>query len=263
MFAIGHFALGYLFGKGTAKLAHVKINLPLILAASVLPDVDLLLRFLMHRGPTHSFLTITVLMIPFFVVYRKQALPYYAALLTHILIGDFVTGGVELFWPLSHNMYGVLNYAVTSLPIAITELVLFLVAVPLMYKSGDLQSLFKSNSRNWALIIPLGATLGPLLALGRGTEAAIPTLLIVPSLFYVGVFSYSLAIWLKGGNKPPDQKSESLPPRGIRLRPLSNWHRARWIPVCCAGKISQLQNQACGQHEKENKSNNIIEIKAK
>jgi len=51
MFAIGHFALGYIFGKGTSKLAKVALNLPLLLATSVLPDVDLLFRFLTHRGP--------------------------------------------------------------------------------------------------------------------------------------------------------------------------------------------------------------------
>jgi len=91
--------LGYIFGKTSSKLAKVKVNLPLLLASSVLPDVDLLLRFLTHRGPTHSILTITVLMIPFFVVYRKKTIPYYAAILSHILIGDFFTGGIQLFWP--------------------------------------------------------------------------------------------------------------------------------------------------------------------
>ena len=197
MFAVGHFALGYLFGKGSSKLARVKVNLPLLLAASVLPDVDLLLRFLMHRGPTHSILTITVLMIPFFVVYRKQAIPYYAALLSHILIGDFFTGGIELFWPLSHNWFGALNFQVNSLTIAATELSLFLLTLPLMYKLGDLQTLLKPNSKNWALIIPLGAILGPLLSLGRGQESALPALLIVPSLFYVCLFAYSLFVWIR------------------------------------------------------------------
>ncbi len=89
MFAVGHFALGYIFGKTSSKIIKVKVNLPLLLADSVLPDVDLLLRFLAHRGPTHSLITITVLMVPFFAVYRKRALPYYAAMLSHILIGDF------------------------------------------------------------------------------------------------------------------------------------------------------------------------------
>ena len=197
MFAVGHFALGYLFGKASSKLAHVKVNLPLLLAASVLPDVDLLLRFLMHRGPTHSILTITILMIPFFVVYRKQAIPYYAALLSHILIGDFFTGGIELFWPLSQHWFGALNFQVNSLPIAATELTLFLLTLPLMYKLGDLKTLLKPNNKNWALIIPLGAILGPLLSLGRGQESALPALLVIPSLFYVFLFAYSIFVWIR------------------------------------------------------------------
>ena len=197
MFAIGHFALGYLFGKGSSRLAHVKVNLPLLFAASVLPDVDLLLRFLMHRGPTHSLITITVLMIPFFVIYRKQAIPYFAALLSHVLIGDFFTGGIELFWPLSHNWYGALNFLVTSMPVAVTELALFLLTLPLMYKLGDLQALLKPNSKSWALIIPLGAALGPLLSLGRGQESSLPILLVLPSLFYISLFAYSMFAWLR------------------------------------------------------------------
>ena len=172
------------------------MNLPLLLAASVLPDFDLALHFLMHREPTHSIITITVLMIPFFVIYRKQALPYFAAMLTHILIGDFFTGGIQLFWPLSLNMFGALNFEVISMPIAISELGLFLVTVPFMYKLGDLHNLPKPNNMNWALIIPLFAIIGPLFSLGRGQENVLPTLFIIPSLFYIGLFVYSF-VWLR------------------------------------------------------------------
>jgi membrane-bound metal-dependent hydrolase YbcI (DUF457 family) len=136
-------------------------------------------------------------MIPFFVVYRKQAIPYYAAMLSHILIGDFFTGGIELFWPLSHNLFGALNFEVTSMPIAITELILFLLTVPFMYKLGDLKTLLKPNNKNWTLVIPLAAVIGPLFSLGRGQESGIPALLVIPSLFYIGLFTYSLFIWLK------------------------------------------------------------------
>jgi membrane-bound metal-dependent hydrolase YbcI (DUF457 family) len=191
--------LGYIFGKGTSKLAKVKLNLPLLLAASVLPDVDLLFRFLVHRGPTHSIITISILMIPFFIIYRKQALPYFAAMLTHILIGDFFTGGVMLFWPISHDLFGALNFEVTSLSIEIVELVLFLLVVPIMYKMGDLQTLLKPHNKNWALIIPLGSVFGPLITLGRGQEGSIPTLLVVPSLFWISLFAYSLFISLRPG----------------------------------------------------------------
>jgi membrane-bound metal-dependent hydrolase YbcI (DUF457 family) len=200
--------LGYITGKSSSKLAKVKVNLPLLLAASVLPDVDLLLRFLMHRGPTHSFITITVLMIPFFVVYRKQAIPYYAASLSHIFIGDFFTGRVQLFWPLSNGWFGALNISVTSLTNVVAELVLFFLTLPIMYKLGDLQTLLKPNNKNWALIIPLGAVLGPLLTVGRGQESALPILLVVPSLFYVGLFAYSLFVDIRAEHnqdldKPP------------------------------------------------------------
>jgi len=181
----------------------------LLLAASVLPDVDLLLRFLTHRGPTHSFIAITVLMIPFFVAYRKQALPYYAALLSHIFIGDFFTGGIELLWPLSHSWFGALNLATTGLQSVAIELVLFLVTFPVMYKLGDLQTLLKFNSQSWALIIPLGAILGPLLSVGRGQESALPLLLVIPSLFYLVLFGYALIIWLKGRSK-----QDRIEPRG-------------------------------------------------
>jgi membrane-bound metal-dependent hydrolase YbcI (DUF457 family) len=196
-FAIGHFALGYLTGKGISKLTKVKVHLPLLLAASVLPDIDLLLRFLMHRGPTHSFITITVLMIPFFVVYRKQAIPYYAALLSHIFIGDFFTGGLQMFWPLTNSWYGALDINVLSLTNVGLELSLFFLTLPIMNKLGDLKTLWKPHNKNWALIIPLGAVIGPLLSLGRGQESAMPILLAFPSLFYAGLFIYAMFVELK------------------------------------------------------------------
>ena len=135
------------------------MNLPLRLQHEFFPDLDLILLFLMHRGPTHSFIIITVLMIPFFVVYRKQTISYYVSMLSHIFIGDFFTGGAQLFWPLSQGTFGVLNIPVTSLSNGIAELMLFGLTLPIMYKMGDLQTLLKPHNKNWALIIPLGAIL--------------------------------------------------------------------------------------------------------
>ena len=66
-----------------------------------------------------------------------------------------------------------------------------------MYKLGDLQTLLKPNNKSWALIIPSVATLGPLLAVGRGQEGALPALLVVPSLFYIGLFGYTVFVWLR------------------------------------------------------------------
>ncbi len=126
-------------------------------------------------------------MIPFFIVYRKQAIPYYAALLSHIFIDDlFNFGGNQLFWPLSDGWIGGMEIGITR---TIAELALFFVTLPMMYKLGDLQTLLKPHNKNWALIFPLVTILGPFLALGLGTDMAMPTLLVIPSLFYVGLFT--------------------------------------------------------------------------
>jgi len=155
----------------------------------------------MHRGPTHSLLAITAFMIPFFIIYRKQAIPYYAAMLSHIFLGDYFTGGIELFWPVSQGWFGALNFDVTSLPSASVELALFILTIPIMFKLGDLQAFLKPHNKNWALIIPFGATLVPLLSLSRGAENTLPVLLAVPSLFYIILFACSLLIWLGAGLK--------------------------------------------------------------
>jgi len=114
-------------------------------------------------------------------------------------MGDFFTGGIQLFWPLSNSWFGALNIEVTGLKNVIMELALCLLTLSIMYKLGDIKTLLKPHNKNWALIIPLVAILGPLLALGRGQEYALPVFLVVPSLFYVVVFVYSILVEIRSG----------------------------------------------------------------
>jgi membrane-bound metal-dependent hydrolase YbcI (DUF457 family) len=206
MFAIGHFALGYLTGKGASKLLGVKLNMPLIFLASIIPDIDLLLQYLeptlfMHRGPTHSIITFTVIMIPFFVRYRKQAIPYFIALVSHSFLGDLFTGGFEMLWPISQQWFGLPDISVMSIANIITEMLLFAVAVTVMLKVDDLQTLLKPGNRNLFLIIPFGATLGPMLDISQSFEGSIPSPLIPMSIFWVTIFAYSMLIELCAKNK--------------------------------------------------------------
>jgi membrane-bound metal-dependent hydrolase YbcI (DUF457 family) len=197
MFAIGHFALGYLTGKGASKLFNVKINLPLLLAVSVIPDVDLLFSgFMDHRGLTHSIIVISVLSIPLFAKYKKAMLPYLAALLSHVFLGDLFTGGIEFLWPISKSAFG-LELAVYSLPISIIELSLFFISLILMYKFNDLQTLFKPANRNYLLIICFGATLGPMFWFIKNPSGSLSVLLIVPSLIWLSIFAGSMLIDLR------------------------------------------------------------------
>lgn len=202
MFAVGHFALGYLFGKGSSKIVKAKLNMPLLLVVSVIPDVDLILQFVdptlfMHRGPTHALFTITAVAIPFFVVYRKRATPYFAAVLSHSLIGDFFTGGVELFWPFSQGWFGVQSVQVTSLISVTAEIVLFAATLFIMFRSKDFQTLLKPSRYNWTLFIAFGAVLGPLIGVGKSYESSLPFLLWVPSIFCLLLFAYSIIVELR------------------------------------------------------------------
>jgi hypothetical protein len=69
-----------------------------------------------------------------------------------------------------------------------------------MYKLGDLKTLLNPINKNWALIIPLGAAVGPLLSAGRGQENSLPALLAIPSLFFIILFVYSIVLWLRNRN---------------------------------------------------------------
>jgi membrane-bound metal-dependent hydrolase YbcI (DUF457 family) len=201
MFAIGHFALGYLFGKGSSKALKTKLNMPLLLVVSVIPDIDLILeRFssdFMHRGPTHSIVTFTVIAIPFFIVYRKRAIPYYAALLSHSLIGDFFTGGIELLWPVNLGWYGIESISVQSLQNVTTEIMLFAVALVIMFRTQDLHALLKPNKYNLTLIVAFGAVLGPMISVGKSYESYLPWPLWIPSVFCLLLFGYSILVELR------------------------------------------------------------------
>lgn len=201
MFAIGHFALGYLTGKSVSTLLGVKLNLPLLLVASIIPDVDLILQYIeptlfMHRGPLHSIITFTVIMAPFFIVYRKQAVPYYIALMSHSLLGDLFTGGFEMLWPLSQHWFSITGFDVMSLTNIIVETVLFGITVPIMFKAKDLQSLLTPGNHNLILFIAFGAVLGPILNISQGFEGSIPPLLLPVSLFWLALLGYSLLVEL-------------------------------------------------------------------
>ena len=171
MFAVGHMSIAYLLGKGSSKALHTKINIPVLLVLSILPDIDIVYDVLtgaqIHRGPTHSVVVATLAFIPIFIYFGKRAIPYFLALISHPLLGDFFIGGnLQLFWPLSNNTYGFhesgFYYIDIYNPINIVlEVSLFLVAMLVLYKSGDWKVFFKPDLTNLVLIIPVTTVLLP------------------------------------------------------------------------------------------------------
>ncbi len=112
MATIGHLAAGAALSRASGHGARLFPTLTLV-AASVAPDVDLLLD-INHRGPTHSVGFATVVGVAAFVACRRRADPAAAqigllaalAVGTHIVL-DLLTAHspVSIFWPLSSREF--------------------------------------------------------------------------------------------------------------------------------------------------------------
>ena len=199
MYAVGHISLGYLFARGTAKITGTKVSLPLVLLISMAPDIDLLIPSIAHRTITHSAILAIVAFTPFLLAYRSRALPYFAALLQHSLLGDLVTGGVsgwggtKILWPIDSTRYGLSNSVDSPLNIAM-EWCIFLIAVAVMVKTGDLQKLFKDRQFGVALSLPILILAPPLFL---QSPRYIPLPLLIPHVIILLILIVSAATTLR------------------------------------------------------------------
>jgi hypothetical protein len=191
MYAVGHFALGYLTGKLAAKSLDVNINFPLLFLASVFPDIDLLIHGLEHRGPLHSVILFCLVFIPIFAIYKKRAAPYFVAVIQHIIIGDYLIGGdLQLLWPLTTNLYG-FHVGIASLINVALEWSLFLISMTFMIKTKDIFFLFKHHSSNMILAIPVLTVLLPTII---SFPLYVPLALLIPHIVYLILFSIPIII---------------------------------------------------------------------
>jgi hypothetical protein len=194
MYAVGHFALGYLTGKLTSKSLGVNVNLPLLFLASVFPDVDIVIPGLAHRGPLHSVVLFCLVFLPIFAIYKKRAAPYFVAVIQHILIGDYLIGGdLQLLWPLTADMYG-LYIGMGSLVHVALEWGLFVTSMAFMVKTGDMFFLFKPHPSNMIFAIPVLTVLLPTLI---SFPLYVPLSLLIPHIVYLILFTIPIMIDLK------------------------------------------------------------------
>jgi membrane-bound metal-dependent hydrolase YbcI (DUF457 family) len=218
-------SLAYLLGKGSSKLLHVKINIPLIMVLSILPDVDIIADNLtgsqLHRGPSHSLIVTVAAFMPFLIIYRKKAIPYFIAFASHSLIGDFFIGGVELLWPFSQVKYGLTAMSVFSPINVLLEMMLFIAAMFVLYRNGDWKVFFSKNQSNLLFIIPLFTVLLPTMI---GFPFSAPLILTEPILstahmIYLLLFSIAVIKTLASmykqrfpsSTKPPDTAKNNQP----------------------------------------------------
>lgn len=180
-------ALGYLTGKASSKALGTSINIPLALALSVLPDIDLFLEpMLRHGGPTHSLIVLAILFLPVILIWKRTSIPYLAAAASHGLIGDYLTRsintkGVQLLFPLTSARYSA-GLEEAELLYIYSEIVLLVVFLSLLFTTKDTSFLTKNHSSNWLLVIPLITLVLPVLI---DFPIHVPMELIIPHLILI------------------------------------------------------------------------------
>jgi hypothetical protein len=185
---------------------------------SVVPDIDLLIPFIEHRGPTHSIITSLIIFVPIFAIYHKKATPYLIALIQHSLIGDYIAGGgVQLLWPLTTQPYGT-GIAIRSQTNIGIEWIAFLAAVIIMVKTQDITKFFQTHKSNLLLSIPTFTTLLPTLA---SFPLGVPLWLVPPHIFYTIIFSIAIILavpkLVKAAHALHDRQQHKIPTQTIAI----------------------------------------------
>jgi len=162
---------------------------------SIIPDIDIVIPFLEHRGPTHSVLMALMIFIPIFAVYQKKAIPYFFALIQHSLIGDYISGGrIQLFWPVTTGYYGI-EIGITSQTNIMMEWIFFVASLGILLATGDMTKLFKPHTTNLILTVPTFTVLMPTFL---SFPLEVPASLILPHLFYFITFIVAITVTFLG-----------------------------------------------------------------
>jgi membrane-bound metal-dependent hydrolase YbcI (DUF457 family) len=184
LYALGHLAIGYLVAKILGKDSEVDI--PLVLTASLIPDIDIIIPNIPHRGPTHSLMVAFILLLPVFYCWKTKLYTYYAAYASHIF-ADLLAGGVngrgQILWPYSNqwiNLYPKLRMGGEKE--AIVEIILFAIALTILFITKDYKHLFKYRNTNFLLFFPgMVVLLSSLLGIYYG-GSKMPSLFLLPNL---------------------------------------------------------------------------------
>ena len=193
MFAVGHIALGYITGKILGKATQQSLNIPALWTLSLLPDVDLLIPGLLHRGPTHSIIIALLIFTPPLILRTRQTLPYFTALATHSLIGDYITdGGIKLLWPISSEWFKHMSTMTLGSTFETTiELALFTTLIATLLLTRDYNNLFNTDRKNALFIIPLCTIILPVMF---KYPINIPKPLITPHLILLSIILLSISM---------------------------------------------------------------------
>ena len=97
-----------------------------------------------------------------------------------------------MLWPISTDWIFVSNLSNRAAVSASMELILFVLVTLIMIINKDYKKMLFSKTNRIYWLIPLGVVLGSVLFDTTGYYVHLPSLLVVPSLFYTVLFSWAL-----------------------------------------------------------------------
>ena len=162
------------------------MDIPIVLTASLIPDIDIIIPSLPHRGPTHSLLVAFLLLIPVFYYWRTNSFIYYAAYASH-LIADLLAGSSmgrsQLLWPYTGNWITLYPKLIMGTDQeAVVEIILLTIALMVIWITKDYQRLIKYRYTNFLLFFPCTVVLMSFILGYYYGDSVIPSLFNVPHL---------------------------------------------------------------------------------
>ena len=190
MYAVGHLGLGYLVTRLFYRSTN--LNVALILTLSILPDIDVIIPFLPHRGPTHSIVVFFAIFVASLIYEKGKYTPYMVSYASH-LISDVFTGsyygGTQLLWPLSSKWFPFDPKLIMGSTFEASIETLFMVsAIVILLLMKDYRNLAEFNYGNFLLFLPCGAVLASLFFGYYLRGNIFPETLFYPHLFLSIVF---------------------------------------------------------------------------
>jgi len=190
MYVIGHLALGYIFARLVNK--EKTLDIPLVWILSILPDIDFIIPQLKHRGPTHSLILPIILFIPFFIIKGRKMTPYFLALTSHSVIGDYFTSyGVTLFWPIDRKFFSFISTINTGTILeSIIELILFsiMVITIILYKDNENSLYILKN------IVPISFFIIVIQLISINYIYSIPHIILIPNILIIFIVTTSYSV---------------------------------------------------------------------
>jgi membrane-bound metal-dependent hydrolase YbcI (DUF457 family) len=181
MLAVGHISVAYLLTRGLKSSKWQSMNIPMVWAFSLLPDLDLLIPGVKHMGPTHS-LPFAIAVLTFLILYKgKETIPYSLAFASHTILGELITNRqVQFLWPLTQRTYQIpLPFSRNPTFSTNLELTLFGLFILVYIITKDYTGGPHSNTTKLISLIPFSALLVPIVFT---FPIPVPRLLIPPHL---------------------------------------------------------------------------------